>query len=236
MSKHSDLVGVGLYSLPEAAALTGVSAPAISRWVFGYTSRKEGERIEHLPVWTSQLAGHEQKALGFLDLLEVRFVAAFKQHGVSLQAIRTASRYARECFNSPHPFACREFKTDGRTIFAEVIEKEEVEDHALIDLVKRQYAFKEVITPSLYRGIEYGEQGTPLSWHPNGNKHVILDPQRAFGRPIDEASGIPTEVLYSAYQAEEDIGLVARLYEVEPKTVKAAVAFEQGLRRHEVLH
>jgi hypothetical protein len=167
---RSDLIGVGLYTLPEASALTGIRAAAISRWAFGYVSRHGGNTVQHPPVWIPQLAEYEKKALGFLDLLEARFVAAFKKHGVSLQAIRAASRFARECFDSSHPFACKSFKTDGKSIFAEVIEKEDLEDNALIDLVKRQYAFREVIAPSLYRGIQYGDQERPLSWRPGNSR------------------------------------------------------------------
>lgn len=236
MNAHSDLIGVGLYTLPEASALTGIQTAAIRRWAFGYESRSDGDVIQHPPVWMPQLSGYETRALGFLDLLEVRFVAAFKQHGVSLQAIRAASRFAREYFQSSHPFACKSFKTDGRSIFAEVIEKERLEDDVLIDLVKRQYAFREVISPSLYRGIQYGEEGRPLSWRPGGSRHIILDPNRAFGKPIDSESGVPTEVIYHSFLAEGDVETVARIYEVKARAVRDAIAFEERLARDAVLH
>lgn len=236
MDARSSLLDVGFYSLSEAAMLTGIPAPAINRWVFGYTSKKDGEAIYHSPVWNSQIQAYDEKALGFLDLLEVRFVAAFKRYGISLQAIRMASSFAREYFNSSHPFACQAFRTDGKSIFAELIHEEGFSDErALIDLVKRQYAFKDVIGPSLYSGIEYDREGQALAWRPNDNRYVILDPRRAFGRPLDNRSGVPTETLYGAWLAEGDERLVARLYEVELKAVKAAIAFEQGLR-DAVLH
>ncbi|WP_024462020.1 hypothetical protein [Marinimicrobium sp. LS-A18] len=236
MQAENSLIGVGLYSLPEASAITGIPSAVLSRWLFGYTSNSEGHKIHHAPVWTPQLQGYEQKALGFMDLLEARFVYAFRKHGVSLQAVRAASEFAKECFNSDHPFTCREFKTDGRSIFAELIKSEGLEEEALIDLVKRQYAFKAVIGPSLYKGITYSETGEPLSWHPHGNRHIVLDPRRSFGRPIDQKSGVPTEVLYHAFKVEKDAKFVARLYEVDLKAVAAAIEFEQGLFRDEVVH
>lgn len=231
MSIQNNLLGIGFYSLPEASILTGVPAPSINRWLFGYNTKTANDEVYHHPIWQRQIEGVEEKALGFLDLLEVRFVSAFKSYGVSLQAIRAASDFAKEYFGSSHPFACQSFRTDGKSIFAELVDIKEFRDErALIDLVKRQYAFKEVIGPSLYKGIEYDTNGNAMAWRPNDNRHIVLDPLRAFGRPIDRSSGVPTEVLYSAFLVEDDATLVAKLYEVELRAVKAAISFEQGLR------
>lgn len=233
---ENSFVGVGLYSVPEASRLTGVPSAAVRRWLFGYQAKTKGEKIEHPALWTGQLTGEDQRGVGFLDLLEIRFVAAFRSHGVSLQAIRAASQFARELFNSSHPFTFKRFQTDGKTIFAEIAEREMAEDDkSLLDLVKRQYAFERIMRPSL-RGVVYGESGEARAWHPTNSRYVILDPQRSFGRPIEPRSGVPTEVIYSAYKAEDNAKFVARLYGLDLRSVKAAIAFQEKLGQGEIVH
>lgn len=218
----SRLIGVGLYTAAEASLYTGIPAKDIRRWMFGYRSNG----VEHQGLWTPELSGLEEKILGFHDLLEIRFVHAFRQHGVSLQAIRNASRQAREMFDQGYPFTCRRFQTDGRSIFATVLD--ETGDETLLDLVKRQYAFKQVIKPSLYEGIDYAEEGAAQRWYPiKRSKAVVLDPARNFGKPVLTDAGVDTAAIYSAYQAEgQDAKRVAMLYEIPTTAVDAAVTFE----------
>lgn len=219
----SPLLGIGLYTIGDAAAYTGIAARDIQRWLFGY----ESNGAHHAGLWQSALNGIvETKALGFHDLLEIRFVNAFRQYGVSLQAIRHASHHARELFNHSYPFTCKQFQTDGRSIFAEVLE--ETSDETLLDLVKKQYVFKQVIKPSLYEGIDYSEMGDATRWYPiKRNRMIVLDPSRHFGKPILTDAGIATETLLAAYKAEgENSKRVAQIYEIPVAEVDAAIQFE----------
>lgn len=219
---NSALIGVGLYSLPEAATYTGIPSAQIGRWLFGYQANGK----KHNGLWQPALIGLDEKTLTFHDLLEIRFVQAFRKHGISLQAIRIAAQHAREWFEQPYPFTCRRFQTDGRSIFTTVLEK--TGDESLIDLVKRQYAFKQVISDSLYAGIDYDSAGEALRWFPlKRSKAVVLDPARHFGKPILTQSGIDTETIAAAFSAEgRDGKRVARLYEIKLADVEAAIRFE----------
>ena len=115
------LVGIGLYTVPEAARLTKVPQPTIRRWLFGYRTRRNGQYSELPPVWESQIAPIDSvTGLGFLDLMEIRFVHAFRDYGVSLNNIRLSVEHACEIFRSDHPFAKKRFQTDGRRIFAAI--------------------------------------------------------------------------------------------------------------------
>lgn len=237
IDSNNSLIGVGLYSVPEAAALTGISTTNIRRWLFGYSSKHDGKTIEHPPLWQTQIHEDDHQGLGFHDLLELRFVDAFKKYGVSLQAIRAAAKYAKSAFESDHPFTCKQFRTDGRSIFAEVLDQAHDGDTPrLLDLVRRQYVFRRVISPSLYKGIDYDNLGEATRWRPNGSKYIALDPDRSFGKPIDIDSGVPTSVLYQAYLAEEDKRFVSKIYEVSLKSVEAAVEFEQRIAAGEIFH
>ncbi|MCD9122336.1 DUF433 domain-containing protein [Cupriavidus sp. UGS-1] len=225
-----DLTGIGLYTFQEASKLTGVPARDLRRWLDGYAYRRKGDRgtVPVRPLWEPELSRAEIDGISFHDLLEVRFVRAFRQHGVSLQTIRLASEKARQQFSLPYPFTSRRFQTDGRTIFASAVhETGEIE---LLDLIKGQYAFQKIIEPSLYQGIDFGPDDTALRWYPSpGNTAVVLDPQIAFGKPIVTEGQVRTSILYASYLAENDRHFVANLHEVPLSAVGAAIDFEERL-------
>lgn len=232
--------GTGIYSLPEAARLIHVPARKIHRWLYGYTYlKKSGEgRVQAFsdPLWTPQHSKteYDAEAIGFNDLLEVRFVAAFVEHGVPLAIVRQCMETARQLFGVDYPMTSGSFKTDGKTIFADAIEKI-VKEGALLDLKNRQFAFKDIISPYLYAGIEYDGKRA-AKWYPQGGRHhVVLDPARQFGSPIVDELGVPTGVLYASYLAEGEnsraIAQTTKAYEVPAKFVEAAIKFEQGLAR-----
>lgn len=224
------LTGIGLYTFHEASRLTRIPLRDLRRWLDGYSyrDRKHQESIAIDPLWKTEFSDEQVDGISFHDLLEVRFVHAFRHHGVSLQTIRVASQRARELFATDYPFTSRQFRTDGRTIFASAME--ETGETELLDLVKRQYAFRKIIEPSLYRGIEFNQDQVATRWYPSPrSKAVVLDPEVAFGKPIVTDGGVRTSILYEAFEAEGDKDFVAKLYEVPASAVDAAVAFEESL-------
>ena len=227
-NRGSPYLGVGIYSVAEAARLVGVRAQRVRRWLNGYTFSRAGEAHALPPVWRRQLPDVEETlALGFLDLMEVRFVDAFRRHGVGWRAIRRAAKRARDLFDNDHPFSTKSFKTDGRSIFADVIH--ETGDSSLIDIVKSQYTFKTILEPYLYVGLEFQTEGLVRWWPLGMRRRVVIDPQRAFGQPIVAKEGVPTAILAQSVRVEQSIKEVADWYEVDPRAVRDAVQFEESL-------
>jgi uncharacterized protein (DUF433 family) len=100
----------------------------------------------------------------------------------------------------------------------------------LLDLVRKQYAFRRIIEPSLYSGIEFGADQVAARWYPTPrSKAVVLDPAIAFGKPVVTDGAVRTSILHDAFIAEGDRHMVARLYEVPVASVDAAIAFEESL-------
>jgi uncharacterized protein (DUF433 family)/DNA-binding transcriptional MerR regulator len=220
-------IGIGYYSGPEAARLLRTSPGNISRWLGGYTYKSRGVVTEAPPLWTSQLPiseGHIE--LGFRDLIELRFVLAFKQAGLGLKTIRNCLELAQECVNDPHPFSTRRFQTDGRTIFLDSLKKSGEDE--VLDLKKRQYVFRQVIAES-FKDLDI-DQDAVVRWRPfQGKNTIIVDPTRAFGQPIVGECGVPTVVLADAVRAEGSVERVAELYETSAPLVRDAVKFEDFL-------
>lgn len=221
----TEFLGIGLYTISEASSLTNVSHARIRRWLKGYAYKVKGGIHTSPRVWQGQLpALNHEIALGFLDLNEVRFVNAFLNHGVSWKAIRSAAQTATRLFDTSHPFSTKRFVTDGRHIFAPILQGESRES-ALLDLVDSQYAFRTFLAPYL-ETVEYvGPE--PARWWPLGRRRpVVIDPQRSFGQPILAKEGVPTRVLARAFKAEQSLSKVARWFNVPITGVKAAVEFE----------
>lgn len=223
------LLGVGIYTVPEAARLSRVPARRIRRWLTGYDFKSRDQRRTSAPVWSRDLPLREGSlALSFRDLIEVRFVNAFRDSGVSWKVLREASERAAEILHDTHPFSTKRFKTDGRRIFAEFVA--DTGQEVLLDLVKSQYAFKQVIAPYLYQGLEFGASESVRRWHPLlRNRRVVIDPAISFGQPVANPESVPTAILAKAVQVEKSVERVARWYMVEPRTVRAAVLFEEQL-------
>jgi uncharacterized protein (DUF433 family) len=161
----------------------------------------------------------------FADLIEIRFLDAFRQNGVSTKALRIAAQRAKELLGRHHPFSTQIFKSDGRTILAEITK--ETGDKVFLDIVNDQYVFEKVIASYLYSGLDFNELKEPARWWPMGkDRAVVIDPRRSFGAPIVAKAGIPTKILKSAVDAEKSIEFVAKWYGAEIDEVMDAVKFE----------
>jgi uncharacterized protein (DUF433 family) len=227
MKRSQNLLGIGIYTIPEAARLTDVSTPRIRRWLLGYQFRTKKEVHESPPVWKPDLPELEGAlALTFRDLLEVRFVEYFLQKGVSWRVLREAAVYAGHVVRSGHPFSTFKFKTDGKRIFADFVEERR---RVLLELSARQYSMPPIVDRYLYEGIEF-EGDNPARWFPMGRNHaVVIDPSVGFGQPTANPEGVPTAILANAFRVERSIQRVARWYQVPEPTVESAVEYERKL-------
>lgn len=220
-------LGIGSYTVPEAARLLRIAPRNINRWLGGYTFANDGEQTAMPPLWSTQLPSHDDRLeLGFRDLIELRFVAAFVKAGLGLKTIRNCLDFARHQVGDERPFSTREFQTDGRTIFLDSL-KSSGETETL-DLRTRQLVMKQVIERS-FRDLDI-ENDSVARWRPyRNNASIVIDPTRAFGQPITARHGVPTIVLADAVKAEGSVARAARVFDVPLAVVRDAVGFEASL-------
>ncbi|HLF20442.1 MAG TPA: DUF433 domain-containing protein [Bacteroidota bacterium] len=223
------VIGQGIYTLSDAQRLTGIPGRRIRRWTRGYNFVEKGKKHFSPPVIAETMRDlTNEPVLSFLDLIEIRFLNAFREHGVSWKAIRIAAKKAQELLSKSHPFSTKIFKTDGRTILAKFVEQ--TGDQVLLDLIKNQYEFEKVVSPFLYGGLEFNESDEPLRWYPlEESTSVVIDPARGFGAPIISKGGIPTKILFKSFGSIQSFRKVADWYEVDENSVRDAIRYEKNL-------
>lgn len=223
-----NFLNTGIYTVPDAARLSRVSTWRIRRWLRGYKFRTKKRQYHSPPLWQGQLEPIDHSlALGFLDLIEIRFADAFLKAGVSWAMLRKAHERGVEMLKNAHPFCMNRFATDGRDIFVEL--HRETGEPSLLEIVHHQHVFAQITRPFI-KELEFSRSDTLLRWRPATTNHlVVLDPTRNFGRPIVVQHGVPTEVLASAAKACGSTQEVSRWYEVPEVEIEDAVEFEQKL-------
>ncbi|MEO7994611.1 MAG: hypothetical protein ABI743_09450 [bacterium] len=227
--KPSPFVGVGLYSYSEAARLLGRDYGWINRLL-----RTLEAETGHGP----DLASHDSpiKLITFLELVECFFVDAFMDAGVKRSRMRVAARSLAEKYRSGHPFALHGVSSDCLHIFADLEEavgrytrelstdRAQLVDPRLLPIKKR-----------IELVVEYDNAGLASRLWPmaagRSRGRIVLDPHRHFGQPLDASTGVPTQALFAAWQAEGavDFGSIAKWYRVPVDAVRAAVEFESIL-------
>lgn len=211
-------LGVGLYSLAEAARIIREPVGNVRRW-----ASVSGGLVP-------RILNSEEQTITFIELIELHFVKMFRAEGVSLQTIRRASRAAAARFDTAYPFAVKRFDTDGRSIFA-TLRSTTSNRNVLEDLERGQYVFQQIMRP-FFRKLEYGTTRELVRFWPlTKRRPIVLDPKRKFGKPIDVDSGVPTEIIVSALHAGggQSPAVVARWLGVSLRAVRAAVDFEEPL-------
>lgn len=222
------MFGTGVYTVPEAAHMVGMSSQTLHRWLRGYDHARRGDQVRHEPpLWQPQYAPDEDGVLlGFRDLVEARIVNALRARQIGLPTIRICINRAREIIGQEHPFSTSQFKTDGKTIFLKITRG--LDEPQLVDLKRSQGVFNRVVAPSLV-DLDFGAGGAERWWLLRGKKTIVADPQRAFGQPIIAEAGITTSRVAQAVEAEGSIAKVAHLYEVKPRLVRDALAYERQI-------
>jgi uncharacterized protein (DUF433 family)/DNA-binding transcriptional MerR regulator len=222
-------LGVGLYTLADAARFLGVPRQTLRRWRESYTFDKGGISELLLGEESSELA--HRGLLPLADLVELKLIRLFRNAGLSMREIRKVAERAAGEFGTHHPFATKRFKTVGKRIYAEMEEQQRAvrqPQRSHQQVPEKQVIFDEVAMP-FFKHLDYAGDEVVKYWPLGKDRRVVLDARRAFGKPIDDEFGVPTLVLYSTYRAGESIESVTNWYEVSEEAVTAAIEYEQSL-------
>lgn len=222
----------GFYTIRDAAGLIALDVAGFSeqsiRKHFGATRRYTASVISPRSI------DGIVRDISFLDLIELRFIAHFRNAGVSGQSLRRVAERARELFGD-RPFARNDivWKTDGRRLFADAAA--DTGDRRLLELVDRQYQFEHIVESFLLEGLEWSPSNLAQRWRPREKEYerIIVDPRVSFGQPSLEESGISATTLFDAWIAEEgNVESVANWFDIGIEDVREAVRFHEELPYH----
>jgi uncharacterized protein (DUF433 family) len=214
-----------IYTPGDAALYLGLKARTIRRWLFGYTANRDPVRVVYEPV-VRGLEGRQEKAVTFLEFVELWFLQEFLNKGATFHEIRSAYMAERRERGIENPFAhASEWYVLGGRILkvhefkqAEVTIQPSTNQLWLTDIVK-----------DVGDKIEFDPGGWAQRWFPLGKKrHVVTDPKHGFGAPTIRDSGILTANLYDLYIAEgKDVHSTAAWFELKPEEVRDAIEYEE---------
>ena len=221
-------VSGGFYTLREAARLLRVEhVNCLHTWLKNPRSGV-GPIIKRQYEPTSKV--HD---VGFLDLMQMRFIVHFRRQGISLQSLRKAAENARVELQQEYPFATsdKKFMTDRKEVFLHTAKEEK--DDFLLNLMTNQIAMYEAFEQVLSKGVTFSPQsGTATMWQPMPSDYpnIIVDPLRACGQPVIAPHFVPTKAILSLWIAESgDYRAVADWFEISRDGAEEAVKFEVSL-------
>ncbi len=194
--------------------------------------------MEHPPLIRTDLPEIDgERALTFVELVELLYVRAFQQAGASWATIKEAASVAGRIYSSAHPFALRHVYVDGgKRLWAEVKEQDGAEGFVQLK-GHAQHGFPALVKPYLDQ-LEFDMNDVANRWWPLGRKGgILVDPLYSFGAPIVEGTNIRAKTLTDMFDAEEaaygerTVERVAWIYEVSATQVENALHFRSWLRK-----
>ena len=207
-----------IYVMSDVDRYSGLPAGTARRWVDGYS---RGGR-DYPPVIRESTTGDEMVSWG--EFVEACLLAEFRDRGVTLQRLRPAVQRLRQELGVPYPLAtARPFlDTDGKELVRRVQESTDLDDRLQLVVVRSGQLILSGPTDQFVKKVTYGEDGVAaaISWE----GPVSSSPVRAGGRPA--IRGVPAEVLAEGFRAGESAAELARLYELDPADVEAALRYE----------
>lgn len=223
--------GLGSYTIQEAIAFTRISYAKIRHWICGDLRTKKNRTLSLIKTDIGKIEG--QYYLSFNDLMELMMVDSFMESGVTIHTIRKAYKYASEYYKTFQPFTKYRFYTDSKGIYSDLeknIKNVVTEDTPVYNMLTGQAQLAR-ITRMFLDSVDFVKSehssNIPLRWWPmSDNRHVVIDPQRNYGHPIINRSGVATIILAQGVATEKSVKRVAYWYNVDEGDVRAAVKFE----------
>lgn len=224
-----DLLERPVYTFAQVDELLGVGASTARRWIDGYT--RQGRT--YTPVIRERSTGREVATWG--EFVECRFLAEYRDAGVSLGRMRPVVERLRAELKTPYPLASASLwlEPQGREVVARVqrdLGDELAPSLLLVRTGEHQLPLNwtepvERFTDSIRWSVGEGPQQVTAVWADGPGHQVEINPLRSFGEPV--VRGVPTSVLAELIRAGDSVVMVAELYDLEEAQVRAALAYEE---------
>jgi uncharacterized protein (DUF433 family) len=222
----NELLGIGLYTMAEAALYARVSPQKLSRWTFG---NKAGAA-----VFRSQRGSTEQRFVSFLDFVQALSVRAVRSQfpEVPLSNIREAIENAQRDHLTPFPLALENHRifVNGTRLVINIGQQEK----DLVELNREhrgQRAFHQVVQVFV-KNLDFDASGVANKYTPfiSKNGRIVMDPAVRMGEPLVAECGYTAMALVEAVKNEGSIEEATRAYGVTAKNIRTAFEYLDTLQ------
>lgn len=208
---HPDMRYEALYTLADVSRYTHVPLPTLIDW-------RDKEMI--VPPERGGMA-----PLSFINLVEAHMLRAFRRvHKVPMPRIRTAVRWLSRHYDTRHPLAELDLRTDGYSLFVEHL------GQTVSASAGGQIGLPGIIDRFLKR-IERDAHAAPVRFFPFTTyeecpNSIVMDPRVDFGRPVIVGTRIATVTIFERYSGGESLRDIAMDYDLKLPQVEEALRCE----------
>jgi uncharacterized protein (DUF433 family) len=210
-------VSDGLYTVREAAGFLQLPPSTLQRWAS--RGGHDGSLVQTLPVTRGAAS------MTFVGLSEAYILRALRSTGVPLQRIRPALDRLRTDIGIDYALASGHLFSDGSEILFDYLASD-AGDRVLRSLTvvrSGQTVFVPIVRDYL-KQIEWDSSSWPVRLHLKIKRaQVVVDSERAFGRPILVHGGARIEDLADRWLGGDDLKEIARDYGVPAYECEDAV-------------
>jgi uncharacterized protein (DUF433 family) len=217
------LLGIGLYTVDQAALYAGVPSQTMGRWIYG---NARGQA-----VFTPQLgAATSEKFVTFLDFVQAIHIRQIRaDFKIPLTKIRQAIDVAQTAYDVQYPFAMRH----TTYIFgSEVIIKLNDEEFAQLSGEHRRHRLISQVVKLHMKDLTFDDNGLAKCYQAwkYGPINVEMNPAFRFGEPLIPSCGYSAHTLWEAAKAEGGFEAAAAAYGVTADEVEVGYRFYNQLQ------
>lgn len=212
-------LGLGIYSLREAASIIGVKKERVTYLLSTYWDKQFSQDAGGRYTWTVK----KKKYISFLLLMELLVVKKLEDMGISKKAILKARAVLAQKVDSAHPFANRGLTVYGADVFFST-------DTATIrtDGTGKQ-AFAHIIH-ELGEKINYGEDdGDAETYWPLGkDSSIVINPAIQFGQPVVAGTRITVDNILGYLESGETIEGLINSFDLTGKQIMDSKVYAEN--------
>ena len=217
-----DVLGLGLYTLPEAAMFARVSTQLLSRWMFG---ARRGKAVFAPQI--GEFVG--ERVASFLDFVQALALRSIRNtRKIPLQTVRKAVKFAEREYGVQYPLARKHtvFVFGRDTLVINLGDQKSKKYVQLTGRHKRNIMMEQVIELYLEE-LSFDAEGLATrycaySWK---DYEITMDPHVRFGEPLVSSCGYSAQALFDAYVSEGGFEAAAEAYGVQQDEVRLACKY-----------
>lgn len=215
------------YTVAEASRYLKIAPTTLRSWVVGRPQPTGTAAVHISPL--IRPARTQPPSLSFWNLIEAHVLRSLRtDHGVSMDALRRAIRFAQDSLTTDRLLLSPELRTDAGKLLLERYGQ-------LIELsASGQLAMRRMFNDHLAR-VEWDEWHFPVRLYPFnaganavGARPIAISASVAFGRPVLVRMGVTTGAIAERIDAGESAGDLAEDYDLSIDEIEEAVLYERA--------